>query len=65
MKPEKGMRIVPFEKRLKVKYPMDCEVRFYTGDKEIPWLGVSFNTSWKNKHFIIAVPSDYVFEEDR
>ena len=63
MKPEKGMRIVPFEKRLKVKYPMDCEVRFR--DYPYRWFTSARPLWWNENNSMWAVPSDYVFEEDR
>lgn len=64
--PPDGYRIVSIEDRKRCKYPADCIVKY----QNKVFVGARFVVSgdadgWDYKHLLFAVPSDYVFAEDR
>jgi len=65
IKPPEGYRVVPMEERLKKAYPMDCEVKYRIIDMSA-WCLSASDSGWSCfKRTFFAVPSDYVFAEDR
>jgi hypothetical protein len=65
IEPPEGYRIVSPEDRKLYKYPVDCEVMWHSKSSTF-WMRSTSSCMWGSvDNIIFAVPSDYIFAEDR
>jgi hypothetical protein len=68
LNPPKGYRIVSMTDRERCEYPTDCKVMYKADREGCFWVESDDDLGWNDivsDDYCFAVPSDYVFAEDR